>query len=640
MSKGLRDMNSPAEDSLVNITGQNGESSPQKSLQSTQASWFGPSLHGLALASVLGALMLTLLLEALDQTIVGTALPRIVAQFQGFDRYVWVGTAYLLASITMIPIIGKLSDQFGRKWFFISGVTVFLLGSFLSGTAQDMNQLIAFRAIQGLGAGMGIALVFTGVGELLPPAERSRWQGIFSGVYGFSSVVGPTLGGWLTDHGPLLGNLITDSTRWRWIFYVNLPFGVLALIALFLYYPRKGVNTSSTSEYHGMAAIRRIDFAGALLVAAATICLLIGLTWGSNQIYDWNSIQIISILIASAVLYVLFIIRELFAAEPILPLTLFKKRVFAADALLALMIGMVLLSLVYYLPLFLQGVLGSSASDSGLVLTPLTISIVVGATTGGILVGRLGRYKAVGIGAAVILSVGIFLLSRLDTSTSLFTAGIYMVITGVGLGIFMPMMILVGQNAQPRRLIGVSTSVITYLRALGQTLGLAIVGTVVTRVINTELPSRLPVAARQLPVQTLKYATDTQVLVNPAYRDSVVKTATQHASTVAQQQATATAQVPPGPQHDQIVATIGQQAANHATQTTHTLLSQVFESLRQALTIAITHGFLTVLVFCAIVFVAVLCLKDIPLARRAQEKPAKTEGESVLGEEQIVAESV
>src|SRR5437588_7664306 len=192
----------------------------------------GRRIHGFALVSVLVALMLTLLLEALDQTIVGTALPRIVGELQGFDRYTWVVTAYLLGSTTMIPIIGKLSDQFGRKWFFMAGVVIFLLGSALSGASQTMNQLIAFRAVQGLGAGTGIALVFTVVGDIFPPAERARWQGVFSAVYGFSSVVGPTVGGWLTDHGPLLGNMVTDTTRWRWVFYINLPLGIIALIAL------------------------------------------------------------------------------------------------------------------------------------------------------------------------------------------------------------------------------------------------------------------------------------------------------------------------------------------------------------------------------------------------------------------------
>jgi MFS family permease len=379
-----------------------------------------------------------------------------------------------------------------------------------------------------------------------------------------------------------------------------------------------------------MAAIRRIDVAGALLVAAATVCLLLGLTWGSNQIYDWSSVQVISILIAAALLYVLFIVRERFAAEPILPLTLFKSRVFAADSVVALMIGMILLSLVYYLPLFLQGVLGASASDSGLVITPLTISVVVGAAISGALVGRLGRYQVIAIVGAIVLSVGVFLLARLDSNTTLWTAGIYMVIAGIGLGVFMPMLVLVGQNAHPRRLIGVSTSAINYLRSLGQTLGLAIVGTVVTRTINSELATSLPAAAtKQLSPQAIKYATDTQALINPAYRTTVVNTATQYARTIAQQQAVAHAHVPPGTGHDQVVAAIGQQAANQAAQATQQLLNQVFEALRQALVIGVNRGFLAVVVFCGIAFVAVLFMKDIPLARRGQEKPADAKGEEV-----------
>src|SRR5579864_1647511 len=205
--------------------------------QASPATGGGRRIHGFALVSILVALLLTLLLEALDQTIVGTALPRIVGQLQGFDRYTWVVTAYLLASTTMIPIVGKLSDQFGRKWFFVVGVLLFLAGSALSGAAQTMNQLIIFRAIQGLGAGTGIALVFTVVGDIFPPAERARWQGIFASVYGFSSVVGPTIGGWLTDNGPVVGNLITNETRWRWVFYVNIPIGILALAVLLIYLP-------------------------------------------------------------------------------------------------------------------------------------------------------------------------------------------------------------------------------------------------------------------------------------------------------------------------------------------------------------------------------------------------------------------
>jgi MFS family permease len=222
-----------------------------------------PRLRGFALASVLGAAMLTLLLEALDQTVVSTALPRIIGSLQGFDRYIWVVTAYALASSLLIPVVGKLSDQFGRKGFLLVGTTLFLIGSALSGLAQTMDQLIVFRAVQGLGAGMGIALVFTVVGDIFPPAERAKWQGLFGAVYGLASVVGPSLGGWLTDHGPLVGSLVTDTTRWRWIFAINLPLGVLALLALAIFLPKNISVRSSTGT--GWAAIRRIDFLGAIL---------------------------------------------------------------------------------------------------------------------------------------------------------------------------------------------------------------------------------------------------------------------------------------------------------------------------------------------------------------------------------------
>jgi drug resistance transporter, EmrB/QacA subfamily len=583
----------------------------------------GQNIRGFALFSVIAALMLTLLLEALDQTIVGTALPQIIAQFQGFDRYSWVGTAYLLASITTIPITGKLSDQFGRKWFFICGVIIFLLGSFLSGAAQSMNQLIAFRAIQGFGSGMGISLVFAAVGEIIPPAERARWQGIFSGVFGFSSVVGPTLGGWLTDHGPLLGTFVTATTRWRWIFYVNLPLGCLALLALFIYYPNHRLNHSGENEHRGWAAVKRIDFLGAGLIAAATICLLLGLSWGSDQTYAWNSLPVVSILVAAGILYAVFGVNERFAVEPILPLKLFKSRVFSADSVLALMIGMIMLSLVYYLPFFLQGVLGTSATDSGLVITPLTISTVVGAATSGILIGRFGRYKIIAIAGGIIICIGTFLLTRLTITTSFAMMSVYMIVAGLGLGIFFPLLTLVGQNAHPRRLIGVTTSTINYLRSLGQTLGLAIVGTVVTHAVNVQLPSLLPAGAKQLPPLALQYATNSEVLISPSYREQIQQTAIKAAQKAAISQATA--HVPAGPAHAQTVATISQQVGDKVAQQVQTLLHQIFHAVLQAFAIGIVHGFETVLIFCGIVLVTTFFLKDIPLAARAQKQEIKTE---------------
>ncbi|MDQ6661235.1 MAG: MFS transporter, partial [Chloroflexota bacterium] len=474
----------------------------------------GRRIHGVALISVLAALMLTLLLEALDQTIVGTALPRIVGELQGFDRYTWVVTAYLLASTTMIPIVGKLSDQFGRKWFFVVGVVIFLLGSALSGASQTMNQLIAFRALQGLGAGAGIALVFTVVGDIFPPAERAKWQGIFSAVYGFSSVVGPTIGGWLTDHGPLLGNLVTDVTRWRWVFYINLPIGIIALAALIIYLP---ANISvRSSRYSGWAAVRRIDFLGAALASAATICLLLGLSWGGDQTYDWSSLQVIGTLVAAGILYVAFFTVERYAAEPVLPLDLFRNRVFSAGSVLSLLQGMVLLGLVIYLPLYLQGVLGQSATNSGEVITPLTVSLVVGASLSGFVVAMLKRYQAITILGALIMTVGVFLLSRMTASTSLVEAAIYMVIAGIGLGIFFSILTLAVQNALPRTRLGVGTAAVRYLSQLGSTLGVAIVGTVVNNTIASDILTRLPASAvQQLTPAGLKFATNPQVLINP-----------------------------------------------------------------------------------------------------------------------------
>ncbi len=575
----------------------------------------GSRLRGVALVSVLAALMLTLLLEALDQTIVGTALPSIVGYFQGFDRYSWVVTAYLLASTTMIPVVSKLSDQFGRKWFLIAGVVIFLGGSMLSGLAQSMNQLIIFRGLQGIGAGTGIALVFTAVGDVFTPAERARWQGIFSGVYGFSSVVGPTLGGWLTDHGPLLGTLVTETTRWRWIFYINLPVGILALLALIIYLPAR--LSQPSNHYRGWEALKRVDVLGALLASGATICLLLGLSWGSDQTYAWNSPQVVGTLVAAGVLYIAFLVVERFAAEPLLPLKLFRLPVFSACVSMALFMGMILLPTVIYLPLFLQGVLGESATNSGLVLTPLTISMVVGGAVSGFLIGRIGRYHIQTVCAVILLSIGVFFLGRMDTSTTYLWSSLFMVLTGVGMGLFFPVQTLAAQNAVPRSQIGVGTGVVTYLRALGQTLGVAIAGTVVNNTIASDLPTRVPAnAVQQLTPQGWQAATNTEILIDPKYRASVLHTAQQFASQAAAKQASAS--LPPGPQQQ----AAAQHAAAQAAQQVGHLLDLVFNALKQSMVLAIQHGMLVVLIFCGGAFLSALFLKDIPLRKSWGEKKA------------------
>ncbi len=580
------------------------------------------NLHGFALVSVVVALMLTLLLEALDQTIVGTALPQIVGELKGFDRYTWVVTAYLLASTTMIPVVSKLSDQFGRKWFLVVGVVIFLLGSVLAGLAQTMDQLILFRAVQGIGAGTGIALVFTAVGDIFAPAERARWQGAFSGVYGFASVVGPTLGGWLTDHGPLLGNLVVDATRWRWVFYINVPLGIVALLALLVYLP---ANLSlRTNQLRGWAALQRVDIAGALLASSATICLLLGLTLGSDQTYPWASVLIIGMLAGAGVLYILFVVVERFAREPLLPLDLFRNQVFAADAGATLFIGMVLLPLVIYLPLFLQGVLGESATNSGAVITPLTISLVVGAALAGQIISRVGRYQAVTIIGTFILGVGVFLMTGMNATTSVLEASLYMVVAGFGMGMFFPVQTLAVQNAIPRTRMGVGTGVVTYLRALGQTLGVAIAGTVVNNSIASDLPHRIsPTAIYELTPAGYQAATNTQVLISQSYRTALIHAAQNAAIKYANR-------LPPG--QGRVLL------AHQSVLQVVILLNQIFDALRASLELALQHGFLVVLIFAECAFVATLFLKDIPLTKSWQ--PKVPEGGEKATEDENVAPPV
>lgn len=558
----------------------------------------GRRLQGGTFFMVIVSLILTLFLEALDQTIVGTALPHIILTLQGFDQYTWVVTAYLLASTTMIPIVGKLSDQFGRKWFLLSGTFLFLVGSLLSGLSQNMGQLIAFRALQGLGAGIGMALVVTVVGDIFPPAERAKWQGLFGGVYGISNLIGPTIGGWLTEHGPLLGSLVTETTRWRWVFYINLPIGLLALAALFFCLP---TNISVRSNLlTGRAALKKIDFLGAALICAATTSLLLGLTWGSEQTSAWGSPLVIAMLLAAMLLFILFVLVERSATEPILPLGLFRSQIFSADALLSLLQGMILLGIAIYLPLFLQGVLGVSATNAGLWMTPFSLSLPIGAMVAGALVARFKRYQMITVLSMLLMLVGLFLLTRITPDSSLLEVAFVVSLACIGLGTLFSILTLVAQNLLPPNQLGVGTATIRYVGQLGPTLGVALVGTVVNLSLSSELASRIPgSAASQLTPAGLKLATDPQVLVDPAHRTQV----------------------------ERIIAGFGHlQDPN--------LLNQIFSSLKVALAAAIQHGFTVVLILGILAFLASFFLKDIPLAERAPLAPeaieASTDKQAIL----------
>jgi len=587
-------------------------------------------LRGFALWSVLIALMLTLFLAALDQTIVSTALPTILADLNGFNNYTWVVTAYLISSTLVIPIVGKLSDQFGRKWFIIGGVILFLIGSALSGASQTIGQLITFRALQGLGAGALLSLVFTSVGDIFTPAERARWQGLFVGVFGLASVIGPSLGGWITDY-----------SSWRWVFYVNLPVGIIALFFLTFYLP-SSISLRSTA-YTGWRAVRRIDFAGAITAAAATTLLLLGLTWGGAT-YPWGSWQVIGSLVAAGVLFIAFGVIEALVPEPILPLDLFRNQIFASGSLMSLLTGMALFAVVIYLPLFIQGVLGQSASNSGTVITPLTLSLVAASILGGLLVARVGRYQWLAILGGIVLLIGIFLLSRMGVSTPLLTVTLFMIVVGLGLGLLQPVVTLAVQNALPRTRLGVGTGAVTYLRSLGSTLGTAIVGSVVTNTINSDITGRLAKIpnANKLPAPVISAATNQQVLVSPSLRNTLVTKVTQGAiqqgttQALAQVKAQAETQVPAGPNHAATVAAIVAKAKPGVVEKVtaavkpeiQNLFAHIFDATRHSLALGIQHAFTVSLLIAAVAIVMAFFLKDVPLVGSGARPASQTTGQA------------
>jgi EmrB/QacA subfamily drug resistance transporter len=554
-------------------------------------------LSGAALACVVGGLMLTLLLEALDQTIVGTAMPRIIAQLRGLDRYTWAVSAYLLASTTLIPIAARLSDQFGRKAFLLGGTALFLAGSALCGAAQSIEQLIVFRALQGAGAGIGIALVFTTMGDLFPPDERGRWQGILTSVYGISSLIGPTLGGWLADHGPLLGVLVTDASRWRWVFLINLPLGVVACALLLLRLPAD--RAARDGVQRGWETARRIDVTGALLCATATLCLLLGLTWGGQTTGSWGEPRVLGALACAILLYAALFAVERRAAEPVLPLSLFGDSVFAATATLSLLLNMALLGMAFYVPLFLQGVLGASATQAGATMTPFSVSLAVAGSLAGLAIGARKRYQGLAIVGTLLMGAGVALLMGLTPTSSLLHASIGVAVAGLGMGALYAVIGVAALNALPPTHLGAGMGVVRYLGQIGGAVGAAVVGTIVNLSLANGLSRRLPAAnARRLAADGVTLAANAQTLLSPANRAALLRRARE----------TAAARVPPGPRHAQLQAAAAHQAER--------LVAQAFEAFRLSLAEAIRLGLLAVLLMCGAALLAALLVRDAPAMRR------------------------
>jgi len=427
-------------------------------------------LKGGQLALTLAGLMLGIFLSSLDQTIVSTALPSVIASLNGLDRYAWVFTSYMVTSTAGVLVFGKLSDMYGRKWIYIAGVLLFLLGSALSGMSQTMNQLIAFRAFQGIGAGVMMSVSFAIVGDIFPPAKRGKWMGLFSGIFALSSVIGPTVGGY-----------ITDNWSWRWVFYVNLPLGAVALAFLVAFMPRVRARGRELP----------IDYLGVALLLLAVVPMLVGVSLTGLD-YGWRSPQVVALLAFSAVALVAFLLVERRAKDPILPLAFFRDRTYSASAVSVFLTSVGMFGAILFIPLFVQGVIGKTATGSGNVLMPLMLGVVAGAALSGQLISRTGRFRAIGVVGIAVAAYGMYLLSRMQVDTGMGVTIRNMVVLGLGLGTTMPLFTIVVQNAFPQRVLGQVTSSVQFFRGVGGAIGSAVFGSIFVGRFHDALLARLP----------------------------------------------------------------------------------------------------------------------------------------------------
>ncbi len=414
--------------------------------------------------AIYSGLMVALLLAALDQTIVATALPKVVSDLGGITQYTWVFTAYMLGSTVTVPLYGKLGDVHGRKPLFIVAIVIFLVGSALCGAAQNMWELVVFRAVQGVGAGGLFPLTLAMVGMIVPPRDRGRYQGLIGSVFAGASIV-----------GPLIGGFIVDNLSWRWIFYVNLPVGGLALAVILVTMPSRPYKQEHS-----------IDWLGAAILAAGTTALLVGLVWGGNE-YPWGSPEVLGALIAAASLIAAFGFVEHSVVEPILPFDLLRNQTVSSSVACMALVGAAMFGTISFVPLFVQGVIGTSATSSGVVLTPLILGAVTTSFISGQIVSRTGRYRPNTLIGPIILGAGMLLLWRMDVPTTNGEAARNMVIAGIGLGMMMQIFVLSVQNSVPRAAMGTATALTQFSRSIGATLGVTLLGVIV----NQNLPSGL-----------------------------------------------------------------------------------------------------------------------------------------------------
>jgi EmrB/QacA subfamily drug resistance transporter len=503
---------------------------------------------------------LAMFLASLDQTIVGTAMPQVITDLGGFDHYTWVTTAYIIASTIAIPVTGKLTDLYGRKWFYVGGLGIFVAGSLLCGMSQTMTQIILFRGLQGIGAGVMMANAFITVADLFPPSERGKYQGMMMAVFGISAIIGPALGGF-----------ITDSLSWHWVFWVNVPLGLLILGLFVVFFPNFRPNHAKPS----------IDFAGIIVLILAVVPMMLALTWAGVD-YAWDSVPIVGLFMFSAVMAVVFVAIERRVAEPIIPLWIFKNRIVSVSSIVMFTTSAGMFGGLIFIPLFFQAVLGASATRSGSFITPMMLGLVFGALVSGQVLSRAGgHYRIQGAIGLAVMAAGMGLLSTVSPDTSYGRAVAYIVVMGLGLGISMPLYTIAVQNAVPYAVMGAATASTQFFRSIGGAFGLAALGSMMNNRFASELMGGLSAEAKAaMPPGSLdSMARNPQALLDPEAANRL----------------------------KEVFEPLGQQGIP--------LFEHVLAVLKEALSSAIGQVFLMGLVIILVAWVANLFLKEIPLRK-------------------------